>query len=110
QRVHSTATLVALAPLYAQVDAADVGESLLLTAVVQEPGSLDVLLALGDFYVGQGNTDAAWDYYQQLLTLSPGLPIGYLRLSNLANDLGDRTQADLYAALVQELGLAGTSQ
>ena len=109
ERAVTAQDLIVLAPLYAQVGAADIGEQMLKTAALQAPGSLDTLLVLGDFYVAQGDTDAAWYYYQQLLVRAPGLPVGYMRLSSLANDLGERSQADLYATLVQELTLAGTN-
>jgi len=50
----------------------------------KQPGSLDVLLALGDLYRDMGNTEMAQTVYAEATKLSPGLAAGRVRLARLA--------------------------
>lgn len=96
-------TAVATARLWQTVGPDENAEQLLLAALEREPGSLDLLTALGDLYLDQSNYLAAEQQYEQLVALAPGNPVGYVRLGNLANERGDRTAAQNFAALAHQI-------
>jgi tetratricopeptide (TPR) repeat protein len=102
-KVHEVPTLVTIASLYYELGETALSESLLQSALEMEPGSLVVLIGLGDLYEGEGRTEEARILYEQIVALNPGLPLGYLRLGNLANTAGDQETADEYAALAQQV-------
>lgn len=56
----------------------------LLAARAKEPGSLDVLLALGDTYRDRGDTVNAQAAYAEATKMSPGIAAGRVRLARLA--------------------------
>ena len=92
----TAATLVARSAVYQEMGRSDETLQDLQSAAQKEPGSLDVLLALGDWYRAQKDMDQARAQYEQILSLMPGLPVGYLRLGALANEEGDRAGAESY--------------
>jgi Tfp pilus assembly protein PilF len=101
--VQDVPTMVVIAGIYDGLGMAEMSETLLNTALEQEPGSILALIGLGDFYEARGRTADAQLLYHQMIALNPGLPIGYLRLGNLANEAGDQATADEYAALAQQV-------
>jgi tetratricopeptide (TPR) repeat protein len=103
ESAYDVPSLVAIAALYYEVGDAASSEALLARALELEQGSLVALIGLGDFYEEQGRTDEAQQLYEQVIALNPGLPLGYLRLGNLANAAGDQETADEYAALAQQV-------
>jgi cytochrome c-type biogenesis protein CcmH/NrfG len=74
----------------------------LRSALAQEPGSIDALLALGDAYRTQGDGDQARQAYEKIVSLTPGAAVGYLRLSGLANAQGDEDQAQRYVEAARQ--------
>jgi len=97
----TAATMIARAPVYSAMGYDDAAERDLLTAVQIEPGSLDALIALADWYRDRSDWTQAEQYYQQALILRPGVPTSYLRLGALANTRGDRTAAEQYEAAAE---------
>ncbi len=68
----------------------------LQAALEKEPGHLDALLALGDLYREQDDMDNARREYEQIVALTPGVAVGYMRLGALANELGEEEEAERY--------------
>ena len=75
----------------------------LQTALAAEPASLDGWLALGDLYAAHDRLGDARASYGKVVELYPNLPAGYLRLGKLANDQGDKKEAQRYMALAREV-------
>jgi tetratricopeptide (TPR) repeat protein len=96
QLAPTAATLTARAGLYEQMGRADEAIGDLQIALEQEPGSLDALLALGDVYRAKADYAGAKQEYEKAVALMPGVPTGYLRLADLANEQGDSTAAEGY--------------
>ena len=94
-------TMIARAPVYSAMGFDDAAERDLVTAVQIEPGSLDALIALGDWYRDRDDWAQAETYYRQALTLMPGVPTSYLRLSDLAITQDDQTAAEEYEAAAE---------
>ncbi len=101
--VQDVPTMVIIAGIYGELGRLETSEGLLNAALEQEPGSILVLIGLGDLYERQDRMVEAQLLYEQMVALNPGLPIGYLRLGNLANVAGDQDTADEYAALAQQV-------
>jgi Tfp pilus assembly protein PilF len=101
--VQDVPTMVIIAGVYDEMGQSELGEGLLQTALEQEPGSILALIGLGDLLERQARTAEAQVLYEKMVALTPGSPVGYLRLGNLANAAGDQTAADEYAALAQQV-------
>jgi tetratricopeptide (TPR) repeat protein len=76
--------LLARSAVYTKMLRADAALADLQAARVKEPGSLDVLLALGDYYRDAGDTQQAQVAYAEATKLSPGIAAGRLRLARLS--------------------------
>jgi tetratricopeptide (TPR) repeat protein len=76
--------LLARAAVYTKLSRPDAALADLQAANGKEPGSLDVLLALGDFYRDAGDTQQAQKAYAQATKLSPGIGAGRVRLARLS--------------------------
>lgn len=94
---------IARATVYAKMGQPEAAIEDLQTALSQEPGSLEALVTLGDLYRGQGDFGNAEITYNRLATLLPGVPLGYLRLGELANQQGNLEQAAQYAEIARAL-------
>ena len=80
----TAAMLLARAAVYVKLDMNDAALADLQTARQKEPGSLDVMLALGDLYRDMGDTTNAQAVYAEATKLSPGLAAGRVRLARLS--------------------------
>jgi Tfp pilus assembly protein PilF len=76
--------LLARAAVYMELARPDFALADLRAASSKEPGSLDVWLALGDFYRDAGDTQQAQAAYAEATKLSPGIGAGRVRLARLA--------------------------
>jgi tetratricopeptide (TPR) repeat protein len=76
--------LLARSAVYTKLLRADAALADLQAARVKEPGALDVLLALGDYYRDAGDTQQAQAAYAEATKLSPGITAGRLRLARLS--------------------------
>ena len=76
--------LLARAAVYTKLARPDAALADLKAANLKEPGSLDVLLALGDFYRDAGDTQQAQAAYAEATKLSPGIGAGRVRLARLS--------------------------
>jgi tetratricopeptide (TPR) repeat protein len=76
--------LLARATVYTKLSKPDAALADLKAATSKEPGSLDALLALGDFYRDAGNTQEAQAAYAKATKLSPGIGAGRVRLARLS--------------------------
>jgi tetratricopeptide (TPR) repeat protein len=76
--------LLARSAVYTKLARADAALADLLAARNKEPGSLDVLLALGDYYRDAGDTQQAQAAYAEATKLSPGIGAGRVRLARLS--------------------------
>lgn len=75
--------LLARAAVYAKLRRNDAALADLIAARAKAPGSLDVLLALGDLYRDLGDTANAQAAYAQATKLSPGIAAGRVRMARL---------------------------
>ena len=75
--------LLARAQVYAKLRRSEPALADLQAAQVKAPGSLDVLLALGDLYRDLGDTANAQAAYAQATKFSPGIAAGRVRLARL---------------------------
>jgi tetratricopeptide (TPR) repeat protein len=75
--------LLARAALYGKLRRTGDALADLQLARQKEPGSLDVLLALGDLYRDLGDTQNAQQTYAEASRLSPGIAAGRVRLARL---------------------------
>jgi len=76
--------LLARSAVYTKLSKPDLALADLKAANSKEPGSLDVLLALGDFYSAAGDTQQAQAAYAAATKLSPGIGAGRVRLARLS--------------------------
>jgi tetratricopeptide (TPR) repeat protein len=76
--------LLARAVVYSKLQQHDAALADLLAARAKEPGALDVLLALGDYYRDRGDTVNAQAAYADATKMSPGIAAGRVRLARLA--------------------------
>jgi tetratricopeptide (TPR) repeat protein len=76
--------LLARSAVYTRLAQPEMALADLQAANHKEPGSLDVWLALGDFYRDAGNTQSAQAAYAEATKLSPGIGAGRVRLARLA--------------------------
>jgi tetratricopeptide (TPR) repeat protein len=76
--------LLARAAVYTKLAQPDAALADLQAAHSKEPGSLDVVLALGDFYRDAGNTEQAQAAYAEATKLSPGISAGRVRMARLS--------------------------
>jgi tetratricopeptide (TPR) repeat protein len=76
--------LLARAAVYTKLSQRDRALADLKAANSKEPGSLDVWLALGDFYRDAGDTQQAQAAYAEATKLSPGIGAGRVRLARLS--------------------------
>jgi cytochrome c-type biogenesis protein CcmH/NrfG len=76
--------LLARAAVYTKLSRPDAALADLQLAHSKEPGSLDVLLALGDYYRDAGDTQQAQAAYTEATKLSPGISAGRVRLARLS--------------------------
>jgi tetratricopeptide (TPR) repeat protein len=76
--------LLARSAVYTKLSKPDLALADLQAAKVKEPGSLDALLALGDYYSAAGKTKEAQAVYAEATKLSPGLSAGRVRLARLS--------------------------
>jgi tetratricopeptide (TPR) repeat protein len=76
--------LMARATVYTKLSRPDLALADLQAARNKEPGSLDVLLALGDYYRDAGDTQQAQAAYAEATKLSPGIGAGRVRLARLS--------------------------
>ncbi len=76
--------LLARAVVYVKLGMNDAALADLQAARQKEPGSLDVMLALGDLYRDLGDTTNAQAIYAEATKLSPGLAAGRVRLARLS--------------------------
>ncbi len=97
QMAPSAAMLMARADLLADLGRRDEALRDLEQARSLQPGSLDVLIALGDLHRDAEQYIEAERYYSGVVDLAPHLPIGYLRLGDLASRQGNLEGAQLYA-------------
>jgi tetratricopeptide (TPR) repeat protein len=105
ERSPTAAHLVARASY--QVDRGDLDAALidLEEALRSQPGSLDALLVLGQVKLEQRKYEEAREAFQSIVSLAPGLPVGYIQLGRLANKLGDRDAAAELARAAREAAL-----
>ena len=80
----TAAMLLARAAVYVKLGMNDAALADLQAARQKEPGSLDVMLALGDLYRDLGDTTNAQAIYAEATKLSPGLAAGRVRLARLS--------------------------
>jgi tetratricopeptide (TPR) repeat protein len=80
----TAAMLLTRAAVYVKLGMNDAALADLLAARQKEPGSLDVMLALGDLYRDLGDTEKAQAVYAAATKLSPGLAAGRVRLARLS--------------------------
>jgi tetratricopeptide (TPR) repeat protein len=76
--------LLARSAVYTKLSKPEAALADLKAANSKEPGSLDALLALGDFYRDAGNTEEAQAAYAEATKLSPGIGAGRVRLARLS--------------------------
>jgi tetratricopeptide (TPR) repeat protein len=76
--------LLARSTVYTKLSRNDLALADLNVANAKEPGSLDVWLALGDFYRDAGDTAQAQAAYAEATKLSPGIGAGRVRLARLS--------------------------
>lgn len=76
--------LLARSTVYTKLSRNDLALADLNAANVKEPGSLDVWLALGDYYRDAGDTAQAQAAYGEATKLSPGIGAGRVRLARLS--------------------------
>ena len=98
----TASTLTVRAALYGDLGRPEDAVHDLQTALEKEPGSIDALLTLGDLYWKQDNFDKARQEYEAVVSLTPGVAVGYLRLSGLANRQGDQKEAQRYIEAAQQ--------
>jgi tetratricopeptide (TPR) repeat protein len=99
----SAAVYIARANLQAALEDYPAAMADLETARSLEPGSVDALIALGDLFRDQENFAEAEKAYASVVSLAPNLPVGYLRLGNLAGLQGDLDTAQEYADAAREV-------
>jgi tetratricopeptide (TPR) repeat protein len=98
----TASTLTVRAAVYGDLGRPEDAVRDLQTALEKEPGSIDALLTLGDLYQNQDNFDKARQEYEAVVSLTPGVAVGYLRLSGLANRQGDSKEAQQYIEAAQQ--------
>jgi protein O-GlcNAc transferase len=76
--------LMARSAVYTKLSQPNAALADLQAARSKEPGSLDVLLALGDYYRDAGDTQQAQAAYAEATKLSPGIGAGRVRLARLS--------------------------
>jgi cytochrome c-type biogenesis protein CcmH/NrfG len=76
--------LLARSAVYTKLRQRDAALADLLAAQAKEPGSLNVLLALGDYYRDAGDASKAQAAYAAATQMSPGIAAGRVRLARLA--------------------------
>lgn len=76
--------LLARSSVYTKLRQRDAALADLLAAQAKEPGSLSVLLALGDYYRDVGDASKAQAAYAAATQMSPGIAAGRVRLARLA--------------------------
>jgi tetratricopeptide (TPR) repeat protein len=76
--------LLARAGVYTRLAKAELAVADLKAANAKEPGSLDVWLALGDYYRDAGDTQQAQAAYAEATKLSPGIGAARVRLARLS--------------------------
>jgi tetratricopeptide (TPR) repeat protein len=76
--------LLARSTVYTKLGRPDAALADLQAARNKEPGSLDALLALGDYYRDAGSTQEAQAAYAEATKLSPGISAGRVRLARLS--------------------------
>jgi predicted Zn-dependent protease len=62
-------------------------------------------LVLGQVKLEQRKYEEAREAFQSIVSLAPGLPVGYIQLGRLANKLGDRDAAAELARAAREAAL-----
>ncbi len=97
QMTPSSAMLIARANLLNDLGRRDDALRDLEQAKILQPGSIDVLIALGDLHRDAEEYVEAEQYYSSVVSLVPHLPIGYLRLGDLASRQGDLDSAQRWA-------------
>jgi tetratricopeptide (TPR) repeat protein len=107
EKAPTAANLLARAEVYIGLRRWEDAVADLQAAREQEPGNVDVLLALGDLRTRQWSWSEAEQAFNQAVALAPGSPAGYLRLSNLAAAKGDEEATTRHAQQAQEVGKHG---